>query len=72
MLRRLKKKMEKSGFSDFTYVIVAVYLTNFWSVIVSRNTRRPLYVFIGAAFESSEPLHGRAGASVGAMPTLTL
>ena len=39
-----KKKMEKSGFSDFMYVIVAVYFTTFESVTMYRNTRRPCYV----------------------------
>ena len=43
VLGRLKK-MEKSGFCNFTYVIVAVYFTTFESHIVYRNTRRPCYV----------------------------
>ena len=32
------------GFSNFTYVIVAVYFITFESVTVYRNTRRPCYV----------------------------
>ena len=38
-------------------VIVPVYFTTFESLIVYRNTLRPCYVLIGAALESSEPLH---------------
>ena len=40
-LKKKKKMMEKLGFSNFTYVIVAVYFNTFESVIVYRNTRRP-------------------------------
>ena len=60
-LKKKKKKMEKSGFSNFMHVIVAVYFTTFESLIAYRNTCRPCYVskraFIAAVFESSELLH---------------
>ena len=41
-----EEEVEKSGFSNFTYmyVAVAVYLATFESVIVYRNTRGPCYV----------------------------
>ena len=42
--RRRRRWWRKSGFSSFTYVIVAVYFTNFESVIVSGNTLRPCYI----------------------------
>ena len=41
VLGRLKNKMERLGFSNFTYVIVAMYFTTLESVIVYRNTCRP-------------------------------
>ena len=37
-----KKMMEKLGFDNFTYVIVAVYFAYFESVMVYRNTPREL------------------------------
>ena len=42
---RRGEKSGGGGVSDFTYFIVAVYFSTFESVIVSRNTRRPCYVF---------------------------
>ena len=59
------------GFSNFTYVTVAVNFTAFESVIVFRNTRRPGYVskraYSGPVRASCEQLHllrliGRVGA----------
>ena len=36
--------MEKLGFGNFTYVIIAVYFAYFESFIMYKNTRRPRYV----------------------------
>ena len=70
MLGRLKKKkkMEKSGFSIFTYVIVTVYFTECIETLVGHFMC--LKGLIAATFESSEPLHLlRLNGRVGAIPT---
>ena len=56
MLGRLKKKMEKSGFCNFTYIIVAVYFTTFECIETLVGHVMCLKELIAAAFESCELL----------------
>ena len=50
----IRRRWRNRGFSNFTYVIVAVYVTTFESLIMYRNTRRPCYAVY--SFTYSTPL----------------
>ena len=66
-LKEKKRKMEKSGFCNYTYVIVAVYLRVLSCIETLVGHVMYLKEPIAAAFESSEPL--RLLRHVGAIPT---
>lgn len=53
-MNQKKNKMEKSGFSNVMYIIVAVYYTTFESLLVYKSSRRLFYVLETATFRNFE------------------